>query len=196
MSTVPGRTSGLGTSAIDNTSGPPSSLKTMALTASLLAAKCAPTDRRAQVSNPLHPRTRPSRSHRAGRLTPTPSSCRLRAFHDGASRGCPRVPPDADRAVLRRAGLADLLHPGAHARAVVYPSRPLRAARQLDRVQRQGHRPELRRHMVHHLQDRKSTRLNSSHSQISYAVFCLKKKKRDLDVAVAEPSVGMLTRTC
>src|SRR2546430_5946247 len=26
------------------------------------------------------------------------------------------------------------------------------------------------------LQDRKSTRLNSSHSQISYAVFCLKKK--------------------
>src|SRR2546430_7573869 len=29
------------------------------------------------------------------------------------------------------------------------------------------------------LQDRKSTRLNSSHSQISYAVFCLKKKKTD-----------------
>src|SRR2546430_5129939 len=29
-----------------------------------------------------------------------------------------------------------------------------------------------------HLQDRKSTRLNSSHSQISYAVFCLKKKKK------------------
>src|SRR2546427_7967327 len=27
--------------------------------------------------------------------------------------------------------------------------------------------------------DRKSTRLNSSHSQISYAVFCLKKKKHD-----------------
>src|SRR2546427_3553649 len=28
--------------------------------------------------------------------------------------------------------------------------------------------------------DRKSTRLNSSHSQISYAVFCLKKKKRNI----------------
>src|SRR2546430_12371069 len=28
-------------------------------------------------------------------------------------------------------------------------------------------------------EDRKSTRLNSSHSQISYAVFCLKKKKTD-----------------
>src|SRR2546430_7068809 len=30
--------------------------------------------------------------------------------------------------------------------------------------------------------DRKSTRLNSSHSQISYAVFCLKKKKTKADV--------------
>src|SRR2546430_12318433 len=29
------------------------------------------------------------------------------------------------------------------------------------------------------LADRKSTRLNSSHSQISYAVFCLKKKRTD-----------------
>src|SRR2546430_13076152 len=29
-----------------------------------------------------------------------------------------------------------------------------------------------------HRGDRKSTRLNSSHSQISYAVFCLKKKKK------------------
>src|SRR2546430_8875886 len=29
--------------------------------------------------------------------------------------------------------------------------------------------------------DRKSTRLNSSHSQISYAVFCLKKKKNQND---------------
>src|SRR2546429_5303853 len=29
-------------------------------------------------------------------------------------------------------------------------------------------------------QDRKSTRLNSSHGYISYAVFCLKKKKKDM----------------
>src|SRR5947207_7365638 len=29
-------------------------------------------------------------------------------------------------------------------------------------------------------QDRKSTRLNSSHTVISYAVFCLKKKKKDV----------------
>src|SRR3712207_7119030 len=30
-----------------------------------------------------------------------------------------------------------------------------------------------------HLRDRKSTRLNSSHANISYAVFCLKKKNAD-----------------
>src|SRR2546427_3148874 len=30
--------------------------------------------------------------------------------------------------------------------------------------------------------DRKSTRLNSSHSQISYAVFCLKKKKKKQNI--------------
>src|SRR3712207_8473260 len=30
------------------------------------------------------------------------------------------------------------------------------------------------------LPDRKSTRLNSSHANISYAVFCLKKKKREI----------------
>src|SRR3712207_8657701 len=30
--------------------------------------------------------------------------------------------------------------------------------------------------------DRKSTRLNSSHANISYAVFCLKKKKYDLSI--------------
>src|SRR2546430_12383560 len=34
------------------------------------------------------------------------------------------------------------------------------------------------------LTDRKSTRLNSSHSQISYAVFCLKKKKHRVPVPI------------
>src|SRR2546430_11115750 len=34
--------------------------------------------------------------------------------------------------------------------------------------------------------DRKSTRLNSSHSQISYAVFCLKKKRNQHDLGVAQ----------
>src|SRR2546427_962119 len=34
--------------------------------------------------------------------------------------------------------------------------------------------------------DRKSTRLNSSHSQISYAVFCLKKKKNNIRCPTAD----------
>src|SRR5688572_32363384 len=46
--------------------------------------------------------------------------------------------------------------------------------------------------------DRKSTRLNSSHSQISYAVFCLKKKNKDLynfiyhDAIVVSAWIGAL----
>src|SRR2546429_6219839 len=36
---------------------------------------------------------------------------------------------------------------------------------------------EKQRRRIRHLGDRKSTRLNSSHGYISYAVFCLKKKK-------------------
>src|SRR2546430_2799848 len=40
--------------------------------------------------------------------------------------------------------------------------------------------------------DRKSTRLNSSHSQISYAVFCLKKK----NVLVAAVPISVDTRVC
>src|SRR2546428_9404947 len=36
--------------------------------------------------------------------------------------------------------------------------------------------------------DRKSTRLNSSHDQISYAVFCLKKKKEYSILSLAEQS--------
>src|SRR3712207_8405689 len=43
-----------------------------------------------------------------------------------------------------------------------------------------GLRPQLECRDVTHQEDRKSTRLNSSHANISYAVFCLKKKKIDL----------------
>src|SRR2546422_6957353 len=39
-------------------------------------------------------------------------------------------------------------------------------------------RPELALRVRPAAQDRKSTRLNSSHGYISYAVFCLKKKKK------------------
>src|SRR2546427_7773135 len=53
-----------------------------------------------------------------------------------------------------------------------------------DRHRRARYEPERLAHALHLLvgerADRKSTRLNSSHSQISYAVFCLKKKKNRL----------------
>src|SRR2546427_4660271 len=42
--------------------------------------------------------------------------------------------------------------------------------------------PFLQLERVVHERDRKSTRLNSSHSQISYAVFCLKKKKKHTNI--------------
>src|SRR2546427_9158307 len=43
--------------------------------------------------------------------------------------------------------------------------------------------------------DRKSTRLNSSHSQISYAVFCLKKKKKYDKVRKTAPHTKRPNRT-
>src|SRR2546430_8920453 len=46
-----------------------------------------------------------------------------------------------------------------------------------DRLAYRTHRGAPRAHSG----DRKSTRLNSSHSQISYAVFCLKKKKKNIN---------------
>src|SRR2546430_12614060 len=46
------------------------------------------------------------------------------------------------------------------------------------------------------IRDRKSTRLNSSHSQISYAVFCLKKKKKiEIRVINATPAILQATHT-
>src|SRR5256884_7016828 len=40
---------------------------------------------------------------------------------------------------------------------------------------------------IFYQKDRKSTRLNSSHGYISYAVFCLKKKKHEPDLHEAQP---------
>src|SRR2546427_9087708 len=51
-----------------------------------------------------------------------------------------------------------------------------RSFRVRDRVS--GRARKLGRWITRKLADRKRTRLNSSHSQISYAVFCLKKKKK------------------
>src|SRR2546430_15078858 len=66
-------------------------------------------------------------------------------------------------------------------RSTLFPYTTLFRSHLADHVQRR--RPEgldRREDLLHALwrtRDRKSTRLNSSHSQISYAVFCLKKKK-------------------
>src|SRR3712207_7959604 len=43
--------------------------------------------------------------------------------------------------------------------------------------------------------DRKSTRLNSSHANISYAVFCLKKKDSDWHIPSTASSFGAITST-
>src|SRR5947207_14280000 len=48
----------------------------------------------------------------------------------------------------------------------------------LESAQRRIHPPRRPRHRRRERADRKSTRLNSSHTVISYAVFCLKKKKK------------------
>src|SRR5688572_32054701 len=78
---------------------------------------------------------------------------------------------------------AQLEHPGAVLGEVQV--RPADAARlDLDEdLTQPGHRlldVVAHQHLARpqHRRDRKSTRLNSSHSQISYAVFCLKKKKK------------------
>src|SRR2546426_7202708 len=49
----------------------------------------------------------------------------------------------------------------------------------------------------HQPQDRKSTRLNSSHLVISYAVFCLKKKKHTTDYSVLiVPAIRLTPSRC
>src|SRR5688572_31188553 len=84
---------------------------------------------------------------RPPRSTLFPYTTLFRSLRTGLAHPHPRR--------LRGDGLRDRLHP--------YGRRLF--------LHRAGH-PRGERH-----EDRKSTRLNSSHSQISYAVFCLKKKK-------------------
>src|SRR3712207_8772272 len=45
---------------------------------------------------------------------------------------------------------------------------------------------------VRNAEDRKSTRLNSSHANISYAVFCFKKKTHDRPLPAATPKIPIL----
>src|SRR2546427_3429744 len=74
------------------------------------------------------------------------------------------------------------------------PSLPLDPGDEREEEQR-NQRP--REPRAHHPEDRKSTRLNSSHSQISYAVFCLKKKKKkkEMKAAVRQRSTTTQTRS-
>src|SRR6266853_5213097 len=59
--------------------------------------------------------------------------------------------------------------------------RPARRAVPFGDLRHDRHRSARPRPARPSCRDRKSTRLNSSHSQISYAVFCLKKKKKKQD---------------
>src|SRR2546430_8506588 len=67
-------------------------------------------------------------------------------------------------------------------RSTLFPYTTLFRSPRIDACARQARHLQGQGHVVMHRLgrqqvDRKSTRLNSSHSQISYAVFCLKKKK-------------------
>src|SRR2546430_12613309 len=79
-------------------------------------------------------------------------------------------------------GIRDLTVTGVQTCALpIYPGYwAFELADSFDEMTRVGGNPYWREKLniaLHYLQDRKSTRLNSSHSQISYAVFCLKKQK-------------------
>src|SRR5205814_10512130 len=87
---------------------------------------------------------------------PAPTEIYTLSLHDA-------LPISGGGGGLRRAGRA----------APAFHARPRRRAVGFHRRRRRSERG-----MRPRLQDRKSTRLNSSHLGISYAVFCLKKKKK------------------
>src|SRR3989475_9619271 len=67
---------------------------------------------------------------------------------------------------------------------VLYTARDAAHGRLLPLIEKGEKLPfDPRGQIIYYTGDRKSTRLNSSHSQISYAVFCLKKKKRTQHIA-------------
>src|SRR3712207_8049242 len=66
-------------------------------------------------------------------------------------------------------------------RAVRHQDHPRRAGDGADLVLRRGAARPAQRAVRRGPRDRKSTRLNSSHANISYAVFCLKKKKTNIE---------------
>src|SRR5438132_10167273 len=80
-------------------------------------------------------------------------------------------------------------------RSTLFPYTTLFRSVQQVHGQRIGqHRHELDRWEVHRHADRKSTRLNSSHTVISYAVFCLKKKKKKKKKKIIKQKKSNTTR--
>src|SRR5207244_8129565 len=99
-------------------------------------------------------------------LVPAPSDLHTLSLHDA-------LPISAGRVVLLQE-----LGPGNVARHQVGGELHARE-RQVERLRHGLHEQRLGE-ARHDVADRKSTRLNSSHQIISYAVFCLKKKKNTI----------------
>src|SRR2546422_6320122 len=87
-------------------------------------------------------------------------------------------------------------------RSTLFPYTTLFRSRKIHKIRTQANR-RYRRHLrvrrkvagsAERPRDRKSTRLNSSHGYISYAVFCLKKKNKLELHATAEANRGHSTR--
>src|SRR5690625_393734 len=115
------------------------------------------------ASPPTGTRHRPRQAHSARRRDPPPGAVRV-------SRGLERPGP----------GAGDCKNPGmksASASSAVSPYDEI-PREEWARLSQQTPLP-LSEEDVTKLRDRKSTRLNSSHVAISYAVFCLKKKKKN-----------------
>src|SRR3712207_8219995 len=75
--------------------------------------------------------------------------------------------------LFRSAAVEEAVPRGGQARGLLRVGVDGVGGRLVARLGRQGQAVDVAVH-----QDRKSTRLNSSHANISYAVFCLKKKKK------------------
>src|SRR5438874_4200819 len=85
-------------------------------------------------------------------------------------------------------------------RSTLFPYTTLFRSRELLLQLQQALRVELlaqsidaREEVARARQDRKSTRLNSSHVEISYAVFCLKKKKKNKKTSTTYRSKSVVT---
>src|SRR3712207_8826282 len=76
------------------------------------------------------------------------------------------------------------------ARPAPHPRHPAAARRRAGEGGLRAPEPRQRHHHAHRV-DRKSTRLNSSHANISYAVFCLKKKKNQTKVLPRKFTITM-----